>query len=481
MANDRDALERAVFHALAHLDGMDTAPVVARATLNELRQALNRPLPQFGTPSARIIDELVKDTKGGISGTQSGRFYGWVIGGGLPAAIAADWLTSVWDQNAGIYVASPAAAVVEEIAGAWLLELFELPQESSFAFTTGTQMAHVTCLAAARHAVLTAHGWDVEKRGLFGAPHIRVLVTTDRHGSVDRAVRLLGMGTDAIEELSVDEKGCARPESLAAALSENRSPTIVLLQAGELNLAAFDPFESLAPIARAAGAWTHVDGAFGLWARVSPNTRHLVRGVELCDSWTSDAHKYLNVPYDCGFAFVRNSAAHRAAMSLSTSYLPAGGYARDQIDWNPEFSRRARAFPVYAALRELGRVGLAQLVARTCVYATALANGIGHLPGAQLISTSGLNQALVRFLSPKPGATDSDHDQRTDEVIAAINASGEALFGGVTWRGRRAMRISVCNWRTTEEDVSRTIAAAKEAILSCGLKFDGEFRRTQTA
>jgi aromatic-L-amino-acid decarboxylase len=466
MSEDRDALERAVFHALAHLDGLDTAPVVARASLSDLRQALNRPLTQSGTPAVRVIDELVSDTVGGISGTQSGRFFGWVVGGGLSAAMAADWLTSVWDQNAGIYVASPAAAVVEEIAGAWLLELFELPLESSFAFTTGTQMAHVTCLAAARHAVLAARGWDVEKSGLFGAPHVRVLVTADRHGSVDRAVRMLGMGTDAIEELSVDANGCVRADALAAALSQNRSPAIVLLQAGELNLAAFDRFEVLAPMARAAGAWTHVDGAFGLWARVCQDTRHLVRGVELCDSWTSDAHKYLNVPYDCGFAFVRNSVAHRAAMSLAASYLPAGGSARDQIDWNPEFSRRARAFPVYAALRQLGRDGVAQLVARTCRHAIALAKGIGRLPGAQLISASGLNQALVRFLSPKPGALDADHDLRTDEVIAAINASGEALFGGVTWRGRRAMRISVCNWRTTDDDVLRTIAAVKAALTS---------------
>jgi glutamate/tyrosine decarboxylase-like PLP-dependent enzyme len=354
--------------------------------------------------------------------------------------------------------------VVEEIAGAWLRELFELPFEASFAFTTGTQMAHVTCLAAARHAVLAASGWDVARKGLFGAPPIRLLVSAERHGSVDRAARLLGFGAASIEPLNVADDGCVQPSTLAAALSNGKRPAIVILQAGELNLAAFDPFEALAPIAHAAGAWVHVDGAFGLWAKVCPETRHLADGIELCDSWTTDGHKYLNVPYDSGFAFVRNAAAHRAAMSLSTSYLPASGGARDQIDWNPEFSRRARGFPVYAALRELGRDGLAALVARTCHQARSLAEGIGSLTGAELIAVSGLNQALVRFPSKMPGATDADHDRRTDEVIAAVNASGEALFGGVTWRGRRAMRISVCNWRTTGTDVARSIAAVRNVL-----------------
>jgi len=464
MSEDREALERAVVHAFAHLDGLQHAPVAASASLCSLRQALQRPLPQVGTPAARVVDELVADARGGIVSSQGGRFFGWVIGGGLPAAMAADWLTTVWDQNAGIHAAGPAAAVVEEIAGAWLRELFELPFEASFAFTTGTQMGHVTCLAAARHAVLSARGWDVSQKGLFGAPPIRVLASAERHASVDRAVRLLGFGTGSIESLPVDGDGRVHPSAFARALEMSEAPAIVILQAGELNLAAFDPFETLAPIAHAAGAWVHVDGAFGLWAKVCPETRHLVRGIEHCDSWTSDGHKYLNVPDDCGFAFVRDAAAHRAAMSLSTSYLPAGGGARDQIDWNPEFSRRARGFPVYAALRQLGREGLAALVARTCRHARAIAEGIGKLDGAELIAVSGLNQALVRFLSRKPGATAADHDRRTDDVIAAVNASGEALFGGVTWHGRRAMRISVCNWRTTEADVARCIAIARSIL-----------------
>ena len=380
--------------------------------------------------------------------------------------MAADWLTTAWDQNAGIHACGPAASVVEEVAAGWLKDIFGLPAETSVGFVTGTQMAHATCLAAARHAVLRDRGWDVEAKGLAGSPAIRILANADRHGSVDRAVRFIGLGSDNIVPLATDEDGRVPPETLRAALAASSAPTLVVLQAGELNRAAFDPFEALAPMARAAGAWTHVDGAFGLWARTSPAHRDLARGIELCDSWTTDAHKYLNVPYDSGLAFVRDPQAHRAAMTLSTSYLPAGGAARDQIDWNPEFSRRARGFAIYAALRELGREGVADLVDRTCRHAQAITAGIGALPGAEVVASSNLNQGLVRFLAPEPGAAETDHDRRTDGVIAAINASGEALFGGVTYRGRRCMRVSACNWRTSAADVTRTIEAARAALTA---------------
>jgi aromatic-L-amino-acid decarboxylase len=466
MSEDRRALGRAVVHALAHLDALESASVAPNASLCSLRQTLRRPLPESGLPSTQVIDELVEDTRGAIMGTQGGRFFGWVIGGGLPAAMAADWLTTVWDQNAGIYSASPAAAVVEEVAGAWLREIFELPTESSFAFTTGTQMAHLTCLAAARHAMLARRGWDVERKGLNGAPRLRILASAEGHGSVDRALRLLGFGVDIIEPLAVDAQSRIAPPMLASALAQDDAPAIVVLQAGELNRAAFDPFADLVPVARAAGAWIHVDGAFGLWAKACPEKRHLVEGVELCDSWTTDAHKVLNVPFDSGVAFVRDAAAHRAAMTLSTSYLPANRAGRDQIDWNPEFSRRARGFTIYAALRQLGRGGLCDLVARLARHTRAIADGIGALRGAEVLAVSEFNQGLVRFLAPGPGATDDDHDRRTDAVIAAINRSGEAFFGGVTWRGRRAMRISVCNWRTSESDVERVIAAAAAALAA---------------
>jgi len=314
--------------------------------------------------------------------------------------------------------------------------------------------------------VLRDHGWDVERQGLFGAPRVRVLVNADRHDSVDVALRILGFGLDAIVPLPLDADRRVDAQGLSAALAQGEGPVILVLQAGELNLAAFDPFAELVPIARAAGAWIHVDGAFGLWARVSPDHRALAEGIELADSWATDGHKYLNVPYDSGFAFVREAGAHRAAMNLSTSYLPTGGgVARDPIDWTPELSRRARGFAVYAALRELGRQGLAELVARTSRHATALAEAIGRLPGAELVAVSGLNQALVRFLDPDPVASPADHDARTDAVIAAINATGEALFGGVTWRGRRCMRISVCNWRTDEADLARAVEAVRRVLL----------------
>lgn len=461
---DRISLERAARHALDFLDTLDQRAVATTASVETLRARLGRPLPEHGTPAVEVLDDLVADTEGGILGSQTGRHFAWVIGGGVPAAIGADWLTSVWDQNAGIHACGPAASVVEEVAAGWLKGLFDLPADAGVGFVTGTQMAHTTCLAAARHAVLRDAGWDVESQGLTGAPRIRILANAERHGSVDRAVRLLGLGSANIEPLAVDAAGVVQPDVLAAALSAGRGPTIVVLQAGELSCAAFDPFEALAPLARAAGAWTHVDGAFGLWAKVSPARRDLVRGIELCDSWTTDAHKYLNVPYDCGLAFVRDAAAHRAAMTLSTSYLPADGAARDQIDWNPEFSRRARGFAVYAALREMGRDGLAALLERTCGHARSLVEGIGGLPGAERVRASDFNQGLVRFLDPRPGAAEADHDRRTDAVIAAINATGEAFFGGVTWRGRRCMRISVCNWRTSEVDVARAIAAARTAL-----------------
>ncbi len=423
-------------------------------------------LVQANRPAAQVVDELVADAAAGVMGSQSGRFFSWVIGGSLPSAMAADWLTTAWDQNAGIFAASPAAAVAEEVVGGWLKALFGLPEEASFAFVTGTQMGHTTCLAAARHAVLARVGWDVERDGLQGAPRVRVLAGAERHGTVDRALRLLGFGAGRLEVLPVDAAGQVTPAGLEAALARGSGPAIVILQAGELNLGTFDAFEALVPVARAAGAWVHADAAFGLWARVSPAHAHRARGLEGCDSWVTDGHKVLNVPYDSGFAFVRDAAAHRAAMTLATSYLPAGGAARDPLDWNPEFSRRARGFPAYAALRELGREGLTALVDRLARHATALATRLGALPGAELVSAPGFNQALVRFLAPGPGASGADHDRRTDQVIAAVDASGEAFFGGVTWRGRRAMRVSVCNWRTTEADLDRAVAAVRAAVTA---------------
>jgi glutamate/tyrosine decarboxylase-like PLP-dependent enzyme len=352
------------------------------------------------------------------------------------------------------------------VAGAWLKDLLGLPEHASFAFTTGCQLAHFTALAAARHAVLREAGWDVNEAGLCGAPPVRVITSEHRHGSVDRAVRYLGLGTRSLVALETDAKGRVTPQALASELEGSRTPTIVVLDAADLNIAAFDSFATLIPIAREAGAWVHVDGAFGLFARASRSKRYSLSGVEEADSWATDGHKWLNVPFDCGMVFVRDSEAHRAAMSVSAAYIAAEERARDQIDWNPEWSRRGRGIAIYAALRELGRNGLENLIDRTCAYAEAIVSGIGALPNVEVLWRPHLNQGLVRFLDPRPNATDADHDARTDAVINAINLTGEAFFSGTNWRGKRAMRVSVVNWRTKDADVGRTVAAVGSVLHS---------------
>ena len=459
------ALDTAVRHAHAHLDGLDRSSVAATADLATLRAQLGKPLPEAEMPPEEVVEELARDVSGGLLGSAGGRFFGWVIGGAVPAALAADWLTSAWDQNAGLYACAPAAAVVEEVAGAWLLEILGLPATASFAFVNGCQTAHTTCLAAARHALLARRGWDVEEHGLSGAPRIRILSSGERHGTIERAVRWLGLGKRSVIDLPVDSGHRLVPEALERALAEDpEAPTIVLLQAGDLNIGAYDPFDLLIPIAHRSGAWVHVDGAFGLWAGASPRFRHLVRGVEAADSWATDGHKWLNVPYDSGYVIVADSEAHRASLSHRASYLTHDARARDEMDWNPEWSRRARGFATYAALRQLGRRGIADLVDRCCTHARSIVLRVGALPGAEVVWEPAINQGLVRFLDPAPDATDADHDRRTEEVIAAILQSGEAFFGGTTWDGRRAMRVSVCNWQTTKRDVERTVRAVAEIL-----------------
>jgi glutamate/tyrosine decarboxylase-like PLP-dependent enzyme len=451
----REPLSLALQSALDHLDSLDRASVNATATLDDLRVRLAKPLLEEGIDATEVVSDLVRDVEGGLIGSAGGRFFGWVIGGAVPSSLAADWLAAAWDQNAGLYAAGPAAAVVEEVAGAWLKDLLGLPAAASFAFVTGCQMAHTTCLAAARHALLERRGWDVEERGLNGAPPIRVVTSTARHGTIERALRLLGLGRASLHDVAADDLGRLRPESLEAALVDDR-PTIVLLQAGDLNIGAYDPFGDLIPIARRRGAWVHVDGAFGLWVAASPRLRHLTAGVGSADSWATDGHKWLNVPYDSGYAFIADPAAHRAAVSYRAPYLThdAAG-ARDQLDWTPEWSRRARGFSTYAAIRELGRTGIASLIERCCDHARAIVRGIGALPGAAIVWEPTINQGLVRF---------HDDDASTDAVIAAILRDGESFFGGTTWRGLRCMRVSVCNWQTTQNDVARAIAAAARAL-----------------
>lgn len=461
----RKALDIAFDRAISHLEHLDESSVAATADANTLRAQIDKPLALAGLPPQQVIEELVRDVEGGLLGTAGGRFFGWVIGGVLPAAVAADWLTTTWQQNAALYACSPAAAIVEETVGAWLKDILRLPPHASFALVSGCQMAHVTCLAAARHALLSRHGWEVESQGLYGAPPIRILSSSERHGSFERAVRLLGFGQAHLKLLPVDDQCRLIPEALEEELRKaNGAPTLVLLQAGDINIGAYDSFATLVPIAKRHGAWVHVDGAFGLWAAASPKLRHLVSGVEAADSWATDGHKWLNLPFDSGFAFVADPEAHRASLSLRAAYLTHASDARDQMDWNPEWSRRARAFPAYAALRQLGRDGIADLIDRCCHHAHALVTRIGQLHGAEVLWTPVINQGLVRFLDQRAGSTQDDHDRRTDEIIVQILKTGEAFFGGTTWRGRRAMRVSVCNWQTSDQDVQRVVKAVASVL-----------------
>lgn len=460
------ALQKALSAAISHLVELDSTPVAATADLHSLRTQLNRQFTDEGFPAERVIQELIEDVKGGIHGSAGGRFFGWVIGGALPAALAADWLTAAWDQNAALYACGPAAAVAEEVVGLWLKEILGLPETASFALVTGCQMAHCTCLAAARHAVLEQRGFDVESEGLWNAPQICIVANQQRHGSVDRALRLLGFGCRSTIDLATNANGQVLLVDLEDRLREVRgAPTIVILQAGDINTGACDPFHELIPIAKKYGAWVHVDGAFGLWATASARFKHLAQGIHTADSWATDGHKWLNVPFDCGYAFVAQANSHQAAMSHRAAYVTFDGQARDQMDWNPEWSRRARGFPTYAALRQLGRFGVARLVERCCDHAASLVNRIAQLPGVQKIYEPTLNQGLLRFSDPRPGLDESHHDQWTDEVIGEIQATGEAFFTGSAWHGRRVMRVSVCNWRTTEEDVLRAVRGV-EQILS---------------
>ncbi|HEU4509416.1 MAG TPA: pyridoxal-dependent decarboxylase [Pyrinomonadaceae bacterium] len=456
----RKALQEAHDQAIQYLENLDQRSVAATVDVNALREQLKKPLSNEGTPPEQVVAELARDVDGGLLGSAGGRFFGWVIGGSVPAALAADWLCSAWDQNAALYATSPAAAVVEEVAGEWLKDLLHLPADASFAFVTGCQMAHVTCLATARHALLARHDWDIEQRGLYGAPPIRILTSQQRHGSLQRAIRLLGLGESQVEHLSSDADDRLEPHALERALSAAPSaPTIVVLQAGDINIGAFDNFETLIPLAKRYNAWVHIDGAFGLWAAATPRYEHLLRGADAADSWATDGHKWLNVPFDSGYAFVVDREAHRGSMSHRAAYLTHDAVARDEMDWNPDWSRRSRGFATYAALRQLGRSGVARIVEDCCEHARSLTLRIGELPGAEMLREPLINQGLVRFLDPRPGATDADHDQRTEVVIAAILNTGEAFFGGTTWRGRRAMRISVCNWQTSAEDVDRVLNA----------------------
>lgn len=459
------ALDLVLQEARAWLHDLSRAKVGASASLAELRAKLGLPLPREGRNTTAVVEHLVAATRGGLVASTGGRFFAWVMGGSLPAALAADWLVSSWDQNSVLYDCSPASAVIEETAGRWLLELLDLPATASFAFTTGCQMAHFTCLAAARQRLLVARGWDVNRDGMRSAPPLKIITSEYRHASVDRAVRYLGLGEREIISVRTDKRGAIHRLAFDQALQDcGDVAKIVVLDAADLNIAAFDAFADLIPSARAQKAWVHVDGAFGLFARASQRKKHLTAGIELADSWATDMHKWLNVPFDCGFAVVRDKTAHREAMSVHAAYIDVDRISRNQIDWSPEWSRRARSVPVYAALLQLGKGGVAELIERTCRCCAELIEGIGALPGAEIVWKSQLNQGLVRFHDLRPDADAADHDRRTWEVMDAVNKTGEAYFSSTVWKGNFVIRVSVVNWLTNSADVQRTIAVFQQVL-----------------
>ncbi|HEX2296320.1 MAG TPA: aminotransferase class V-fold PLP-dependent enzyme [Actinomycetota bacterium] len=449
------ALDAAHELTLRYYDSLADRAVGGTAAPAELRRALGGPLPDAPADPADVVRDLAAAADPGVVATSSGRFFGFVEGGVLPAALAADWLTSAWDQNPGFHVLSPAAAAAEEVVAGWLLDLLRLPATSSVGFTTGAQMAIVGGLAAARHHVLEAVGWDVEADGLQGAPRVKVVVGEQRHATIGRALRFLGFGERTATVVPADAQGRMDPVALAAELRATRGPAIVCAQAGNVNTGAFDPLRPIAEAAREHGAWVHVDGAFGLWAAASPRRRHLADGVELADSWATDGHKWLNVPYDSGVVVCAHPDAHRAALALHAPYLirdPAN--PRDGSDWTPESSRRARVFALWAALRSLGRSGVAELVDRCCDHAERFASSLAQRPGFEVLNDVVLNQVLVRV---------GDDDERTRATARAVQAGGLAWLGETTWRGKVALRISVSDHATTEADVDRTVDAIAAA------------------
>lgn len=456
MDETHDVLRRTADLAIRYLEEIDERPAFPQVDADELRSRLSVPLPIHETDPEQVVEDLASAAGPGLVAGAGGRYFGFVTGGSVPAALAADWLAATWDQNAFSYLSSPAAAIVEEVAASWIKEILDLPAEASVGFVTGCQMAHVTALAAARHEVLRNAGWDVETEGLFGAPPIRVVTGERRHMTVDRALRLLGIGEAAVEPVPTDSQGRMIAGALADVLGEGAGPVVVIAQAGEVNTGSFDPLADILEIAREREAWVHVDGAFGIWARVSASHRHLTEGLERADSWAFDAHKWLNVPYDSGVAVVAHPQAHRAAMLGEAAYLPTTKGERDAMDWTPDASRRARGFAVYAALRSLGREGVAAIVDRTCGHARRLAKEIGSLAGATILNDVVLNQVLLRF----------GDEATTEAVLDHVQRSGVAWMGGTRWDGRFAIRISVSSWRTTDEDIDRTVAAFADAVKS---------------
>ncbi|WP_162917047.1 pyridoxal phosphate-dependent decarboxylase family protein [Dongia deserti] len=417
----------------------------------EMRQSFAAPLPEQGMDGFAVIEELAALAEPGLATMTGPRFFGWVMGASHPVGVAADWLTSAWGQNCGNHAATPAAAACEEAAANWLLELLQLPGESSVGFATGATLANLICLAAARGELLRRVGWDVEANGLFGAPRIRVLIGEEAHATVFSGLQLLGLGHDRVIPVPTDPMGGMKLGDFEAAMKRGNEPAIVITQAGHINTGAFDPIGDIAEIARRGNAWVHVDGAFGLWARACPETAPLAAGMDKADSWATDGHKWLQLPYDCGFAIVRNSEAHRRAMAITASYLPAvAADERNPAHYVPELSRRARGFAAWAMIRAFGRQGIAQLVAHHCRIARRMARVLSEEAGICVLNDVLLNQVVVRF---------GDDDLLTKHVIARIQKDGICFAAGAEWKGQWIMRLSVTSWATSEEDADHSVAA----------------------
>jgi glutamate/tyrosine decarboxylase-like PLP-dependent enzyme len=463
-----DSLTRAAAIAHEYIASRRDRPVWASASLADLRGALGGPLAADPVDATIVVDALARAAEPGLVTTTGPRYFGFVTGGALPATLAAEWLTTAWDQPASLYVMSPVASVVEEVAGGWLLDVLRLPATCSVGFVTGCHMANLTALAAARHELLRRAGWDVEADGLQGAPPLTAIAGDEAHVSIFGALRMLGIGSKKVVRAAADDQGRMVPGSLAQRLKDVNGPAIVCAQAGNVNTGAFDPFDAIADVASEHGAWLHVDGAFGLWASASAALRPLIRGVERADSWATDAHKWLNVPYDSGLVFVAHPAAHRAAMSLSAAYLTrSADEPREGMDWVPESSRRARGFAVYAALRSLGRRGLEEMLDRCCRLARLFAEQLSVDRRVRILNDVVLNQVLVRVASPSNDEGKSD--RLTRDVLRRVQEERICWLGGTRWHGVDAMRISVSNWSTTEHDVEQSADSIVRAVREvCG-------------
>lgn len=451
-------LERVAAYAARYRAGDGERPQRPAMTYNAMQARFDAPTPERGAPMAQVIDDLIELAEPGLAAMTAPRFFGWVIGATAPVGMAADWLTTTWAQNTGNGFATPSASVVEEVSARWLLDLLDLPRESSIGYVTGATMANFTCLAAARNEVLRRVGWDCEAQGLFGAPPIHVVLGEDAHSTVFSALRYLGLGAQRVVSVEIDAEGRMKADAFARAVAKLDGPIIAIAQAGHINSGAFDPFNDIAALTHEKGGWLHVDGAFGLWARAAPSRAHLARGVELADSWGTDGHKWLQTPHDSGYAIVRDRAAHRRAMLIAASYLPEGD-ARHPADYTPELSRRARGFSTWAMIRSLGREGVSALVEGHCALARRMAERLATEPGVTILNDVVLNQVAVRLGADLPA---EQADALTQRTIARVQQGGECFVGGAHWRGCEVVRVSVIGEQTTADDIDR----AADAILA---------------